>query len=158
MILERARVERVAAPYAWVQCESQAGCQRCAAGKGCGAGLFAGLLRGRLSHVKAVFREPLKVGDLVMIGIAESALLGAAILLYIIPLVGLFVVAWLGGVAYPGNKELAVFIGGVTGFMVSWMVIRHAARNQQWARLFQPVVVQTLAEEEPCLMNRGAEQ
>ena len=93
-----------------------------------------------------------------MIGIAESALLGAAILLYIIPLIGLFIGAWLVSVTYAESNELAVFIGGVTGFMVSWMVIRHAARNRQWARLFQPVVVQTLAEEEPCLMNRGAEQ
>ncbi|MEE8119010.1 MAG: SoxR reducing system RseC family protein [Gammaproteobacteria bacterium] len=158
MILERARVERVTAPYAWVRCESQVGCQRCAEGKGCGGGIFSGLLRGRLSLVKAVFHESPRVGDVVMIGIEESALLIAALLLYMVPLAGLFIGAWLALSVVSSGDELAVFSGGVTGFMVSWVVIRQAARNHGWAKRFQPVVVQTLAEKEPCLFDYDEKQ
>lgn len=150
LITERARVLRVSGETAWVHCESQAGCARCAAGEGCGAGLFAKLLRGRLQelpvHIPPELAGRIGADDWVLLGLSVSAVQNASFLLYGLPLAGLL----LGTVA--GSQLLAgdagAFIGAVAGLGGGlWLARRRgAALGERLA----PVLLRTLAEREPC--------
>lgn len=102
-------------------------CARCAAGKGCGAGIFG--RRERMQTVDAVANEQmtLAVGDTVQLRLVEASLLNAALIVYGIPLLGALAgaaVAYglrLGDVA----AALAAIGGLATGMLLGrWRLAR----------------------------------
>ena len=107
MIRESGCVIRIAGSFAWVSCESRAGCERCAQGKGCGGGLLSRLLGDRLYQLRVPVPAGIAVGDQVQLGITEGALLGAACLMYLLPLLALLGGALIGD--FLGGDELHVF-------------------------------------------------
>ena len=152
LITERARVLRVANGVAWVRCESQAGCARCAAGEGCGAGLFARLLGGRLQELPvrlsaSAAREPVP-GEWVLIGLSTSAVQNASFLMYGLPLVGLLVGAVLGSIAR--ENDLAALLGVVIGLAGGLALARWCAGRVTDHGNLQPIILRSLRPEEPC--------
>lgn len=152
LITERARVLRVADGIAWVQCESQAGCARCAAGEGCGAGLFARLLRGRLQELPvrlsdSAMPEPAP-GEWVLIGLSTSAVQNASFLMYGLPLAGLLAGAILASVAR-GN-DLVALLGAIAGLFTGLALARWRAGRIADRGSLQPMILRSLRPEEPC--------
>lgn len=152
LITERARVLRVADGVAWVQCESQSGCARCAAGEGCGGGLFAKLLRGRLEELPVTLpadrvRDPLP-GDWLLIGLSTSAVQSASLLMYGLPLAGLLAGAM--GSAFMLANDLVALAGALLGLSAGlWLARRQATKLGSDGRL-RPVLLRYLMAEEPC--------
>ena len=144
---------RVTGNRALVQSESQAGCPRCAAGKGCGGGIFGKLLGNRLRQVEVGGAAGLASGDLVMIAISETLLLWGSLIIYITPLAGLFVGALGARLLFGDASELAIVAGGVTGFLAVFIGLRKYLRFLQADRGYMPVVVRRLAPGEPCLLR-----
>lgn len=152
MISERARVLRVADGIAWVHCESQAGCARCAAGEGCGGGVFARLLRGRLQELPLALPGPMAdqvaAGDWVLVGLSTRAVQAASMLLYGLPLLGLVVGAsagdlWLGG-------DLAALAGAVAGLVAGFLAAHARARRLADDPGMAPVLLRRLLPGEAC--------
>lgn len=78
---------------ALVHCDVKASCSSCASRAGCGSRVL-NKLGPQTSHTLSVpCEQPLSAGQKVELGIAESSLLGSAVLVYMAPLVGLFVMA-----------------------------------------------------------------
>lgn len=148
MIAERARVLRTGNGVAWVQCESQAGCARCAAGTGCGGGLFARLLRGRLQELPVETRLHLNPGDWVMVGLATSAVQNASLLLYGLPLAGLL----LGAIAghQLAGTDLAALVGMLIGLFGGLALVRRFAAGLGARAGLQPVILRVIGKDEPC--------
>lgn len=102
-------------------------CPRCAAGKGCGAGIFSG--RERIQTVDALTNEQitLAVGDRVQLRLVEASVLSAALIVYGIPLLGALVAA---AVAYglrlsDAAAALAAISGLATGVLLGrWQLAR----------------------------------
>lgn len=125
MIEQVGRISRVEEARAWVTCRPAA-CRACEEGRGCGAGVFAGLLsrspsRFAISGVKGV-----KPGDRVVIGLDERRLLSGAWRLYGLPLAGLMVGALAGGAAGGAGNDVAVLVGATTGLMIALWGARQA--------------------------------
>lgn len=135
MIEVNGKVVAVDCEVAWVETRPQTACAKCASGEGCGQGVFTQLLGKRFVHIKVHSVKPLSVGQSVVIGIGEHAIVDGALLVYGLPLVGTAVAmllsAWLSswvGVL-TGWQDLLVGIGGIGGFFLShWGVQRVAAR------------------------------
>lgn len=152
LITERARVLRVADGVAWVQCESQAGCARCAAGQGCGGGLFAKLLRSRLQELPVVLptgreRDPV-VDEWLLIGLSTAAVQSASMLMYGLPLAGLLLGA-ISGSSMLAN-DLVAFLGGAAGFAAGLLLARACAVRIAGGGRLQPVMLRILRPGEPC--------
>jgi sigma-E factor negative regulatory protein RseC len=83
--------------------------------------------------------EPLSVGQKVELGIAESSLLGSALLVYMAPLVGLFVMASLFQVLFSNDfaSLCGAILGGVGGFLVARGLSPGLAARQSW----QPIII-----------------
>ncbi len=74
---------------ATVAVERSAACPRCAAGKGCGAGLLSGSTRPAMLEVSLSPQLKLNQGDEVRLTLEPSHLLRASLLVYGLPLAGI---------------------------------------------------------------------
>lgn len=158
LITERARVLRVADGVAWVQCESQAGCARCAAGEGCGGGLFAKLLRNRLQELPVVLpaareRDPV-AGERLLIGLSTSAVQSASMLMYGLPLAGLL----FGAIAASSllANDLVACLGAALGMAGGLLLARACAARIAGGGRLQPVMLRILRPGEPCPVGAEA--
>ena len=95
MIKEWATVVSWQNGIALVSCDVKASCNSCASRAGCGSRVL-NKLGPQTSHTISVPSEqPLMAGQKVELGIAEGSLLSSAMLVYLSPLLGLFI---MGGV------------------------------------------------------------
>lgn len=152
MITERAQVLRIENDTAWLQCASQAGCQRCAEGRGCGGGLFSRLLRGRLQEIPVNIRdlpagESLAINDWVMLGLEPSAVQNAAFLMYGLPL-ALLMTGIIAGDGLAGDA--GALTGAVIGLAGGFMLARTLAGKLLGNGRLQPRILYRLNPGEPC--------
>ncbi len=150
MIEERGRVVGLESGAVWVQTQPQGTCSGCAARSGCGQGLMDGLgLSGRRGLTRAVTDLHLQVGDSVVIGISESALLRSTLLVYLLPLLLLLVGALLAQAM--GLGEPFVILGGLAGFACAWLWVRRQGRRLAASADMQPVVLRALLGQSSCV-------
>ena len=124
---------------AQVSCDVKASCNSCASRAGCGSRVL-NKLGPQTSHTISVpSAQPLVAGQKVELGISESSLLGSAMLVYMSPLLGLFVVAALFQVLF--GSDIAALcgavLGGVGGFLVAKGFSPRLAARETW----QPVII-----------------
>lgn len=124
---------------AQVSCDVKASCNSCASRAGCGSRVL-NKLGPQTTHTLTVpSAEPLVAGQKVELGITESSLLGSAMLVYMSPLLGLFVVAGLFQVLF--GTDIAALcgavLGGVGGFLIARGFSPRLAARETW----QPVII-----------------
>lgn len=146
MIEERAIVRRVADGDVRIQALNPGNCPRCAEGRGCGGGILSKLVSRKRPDVRVESRvADLRVGELVVVGIDEAALLSASIWVYLVPL-GAMLLA--GGIAQQWLRapDLIVMAFGIAGLALglAWLR-RQSARAGEQAR-FRPVILRREAD------------
>ncbi|HED1544219.1 TPA: SoxR-reducing system protein RseC [Kluyvera cryocrescens] len=124
---------------AQVSCDVKTSCNSCSSRAGCGTRVL-NKLGPQTSHTISVPSEqPLVAGQKVELGITESSLLGSAMLVYMSPLLGLFVVATLFQILF-GSDIAALcgaILGGVGGFLIAKGLSPRLAARETW----QPVIL-----------------
>lgn len=124
---------------AQVSCDVKASCNSCASRAGCGSRVLNKLGPQTTHTITVPSVEPLVAGQKVELGITESSLLGSAMLVYMSPLLGLFVVAALFQVLF--GTDIAALcgavLGGVGGFLIAKGFSPRLAARQTW----QPVII-----------------
>jgi len=124
--------------HAVVGIDVAAACPRCAAGKGCGAGLFTDT--GRQRQVEATVRPGLQLaeGDLVEVTLAPDNLLRAALIVYGLPMAGAVVGAMLAYALSLGDVGAAV--AALAGLVAGLLLGRWRLRRQDCLSRFVPTV------------------
>jgi len=89
MIEELATVMKVKNQQVWVNPQISSGCGACMQKTSCTSSIVWRFFKPRLVEVDSSF--PLAVGDQVMVAIDESLLLNASLLLYLLPLLAMFI-------------------------------------------------------------------
>lgn len=136
MIEETGEVLAVQSDGVLVQTVRQSACSSCTAAKGCGQKLLASVGQGQRFEVLA--ENPMKlsveVGDQVVLGLAETALLKASMLAYLLPLLLLAIFASLAEwLAAPEWVVVIAAIGGLAAglFAMKWRVSGPACEEYQ---------------------------
>jgi len=156
VIRESATVLRVQGSMVWVSCRNQAGCQRCAEGRGCGGGLLGRLLGDRLREIRVVSdRKDLQVGDQVVIGLGDSVLLKASLVLYLMPLILMFGMAALFSFASQADGDISSVAGAILGLSAGLWLARRYGRRHNRDSLFHPRVLERTGHECPITDLRG---
>lgn len=124
---------------AQVSCDVKTSCNSCSSRAGCGTRVL-NKLGPQTSHTISVpSAEPLVAGQKVELGITESSLLGSAMLVYMSPLIGLFVVASLFQMLF--GSDIAALcgavLGGVGGFLIAKGFSPRLAARETW----QPIII-----------------
>ena len=149
MITETGRVLEVDGDWAWIACQRQVECPRCAEGRGCGGGVLGKLLGDRLHKVRAatgsVAVEP---GDQVRIGLGEDAVLRAAAAVYLVPLLAALAMGATAA-AMTGGGDVAAIAGAAAGLFLGLGWARRYGRRMAADAALQPVIL-GLADGEGC--------
>ncbi len=149
MIEERARVISVGDGHAWVETLRQSTCGTCAASKGCGTSVLAKVLGNRRSRVRAIDPVGVRLGDEVVVGIEESALVRGSLAIYTVPLIGMLAFAVAAGALWPAAGEPVVVLAGLGGLAAGLAWVRFFARRVSGNRRYQPVVLRRLSVQAP---------
>lgn len=126
------QVGEVSAVYggiARIRLSPTSSCERCLAGRGCGAGVFTGMFARRAVELTIMNTVDALPGQRVLIGVAGLALARAALRLYGVPLfgfmVGVLLAAWAMPAAVPGGvpDDFLVLGAGFTVAVLSFLVL-----------------------------------
>lgn len=129
MIEQKATVINRDEHQVWVQAERQSTCGQCQARKGCGTGMLAKHVGKRFSTLSVATDESVEIGQEVTVAIPEQALLSGAFMMYILPLLLLFVAAAL--VRMAGGGELFELMAGMTGLIAGFYFVKQRLRHKK---------------------------
>jgi len=112
-----------------VDVDAEAVCARCASGRGCGAGIFGARTGRRRIDIAVGKNLELGEGDIVDIQLAPRNVLGAALIVYGLPLAGAAAAAALAFAMSLGDAGAATMaLGGLaTGMLIAWLRLRDDA-------------------------------
>jgi sigma-E factor negative regulatory protein RseC len=133
-------VSSVAEGTATLMVAAPIACHRCAAGKGCGAGLLGTNEKPRRLETSIPAGMTLAVGDRVRLTVAPRHLLRAAILAYGLPLISMLAfvaIAWGFGAA---DSDLLAFGFAVTGLLAGLLLSRRLLAAEAACEQFVPVI------------------
>ena len=136
MLEEQATVVAVENETVWVEVQRQSVCGQCAANKGCGTGVLQKVLGNKRNIFRVIGELPVKVGDNVIIGVNENALVKGSLLTYAVPILLIIAFALLGETiaiqSMSINSESMSVVGALIGLVVSVFGLRwhnHKIRN-----------------------------
>jgi sigma-E factor negative regulatory protein RseC len=119
--------------------EAKTSCNSCQARKGCGSHMLNKLGPKNAHVMQIASSKPLQPGQRIELGIKESSLLGSALLVYMTPLFGLFLVSGLFQALFSSDLAAAcgALLGGIGGFIVAKGVSMKFGDRES----FQPVIL-----------------
>jgi sigma-E factor negative regulatory protein RseC len=156
MLEETAQVVAVQGSEVWVETERRSSCSACAVNKGCGSAALAKVLGQRRSRVRALSHMPLSVGDRVVIGIREQAVVRGSLAVYAVPVATLLLGAVIGELGARQflwqNAEIASLVLGIAGLAGGLWWLSGFSRRIRYSADYQPVVLRRLARPAAQLM------
>ena len=132
-------------PSATLEIERKNACGLCGQTRGCGNSIWGKLFAHHSTAFKAQNHINAKVGQSVIVGINETALLKSALLLYILPLVTLFLGAILATKII--STDLSAMIGAVVGLVLGLIWVKGHTMSNSYFRLQQPVILRVAFQE-----------
>lgn len=145
MLEEDGIVVSISKGMAEVAVTPQSACGSCAARGGCGTSLVATLFPARSSRFKV--RNPLgaRAGEEVIIGLHESALSSASLILYLIPIAGLVFGAmtgiYLSGHVFHSSSELLSILLGFAGVGAGLVLVKYLVQHRGSSERYQAEII-----------------
>ena len=141
MIEEQAVVVGVEQDQALLEIIRSKPCGLCGQTRGCGVSLW-GRLFGHRTHVfKAHNAIEARVGDSVVVGVDEQALLAGSMLTYGVPLLGMLAGAALAASFSGVQSDAATVAGAVAGLLLGLLWTRGHAAGSAASGRYRPVIL-----------------
>ena len=147
MIEESAQVISTEGDFVWVETQRKSTCGGCTANQACGTSVLEKVLGRRRTRVRALSREAVRVGERVVIGIEESALIRGSLAVYAAPLAALLAGAVVGDLLsrhWSISGEALTLVGGIGGLLGGLLWLKGFTRRIRSDRRYQPVVLRRL--------------
>ena len=93
-----------------IKADRQSGCNSCSSKSACGTGVLSDLFSG-FSLIKRPLQKGVKAGDTITLEISSKELFLRASQLYLMPLLALFVGAYLSNLFFPSNDIVQTLVG-----------------------------------------------
>lgn len=147
MIEERAEVVSIENGNVWVETQRRSACAQCAVNSGCGTAVIGKVIGNKRSRVRVLNPKDTKVsiGDEIVVGIDEQALVRGSLMIYVVPLISLFLFGFLGEVL---SEQLNVYIPdvlpiifGLSGLVVGFYLVKIFSRDIRGDIRYQPVLL-----------------
>lgn len=154
MVEEQAVVVAVEENAAWVETQRKAACDNCAVNKGCGTAVLSKVLGNRRSRLRVLRPDmALRVGDEVVIGLQEHALLRGSMTVYGAPLLlmmlGALLADYAGRHGWGHSSDLVDIVFAVAGFLAGLAWLRHYGARIARDPRYQPVVLRVSTPIKP---------
>ena len=145
MLEENGIVVSISKGMAEVSVTPQSACGSCSASSGCGTSLIASLFPERNSRFKVKNSLDAQIGEQVTIGLHESALQSASLILYLIPLAGLIFGA-MGGIylsehVFRSPSELLSILLGFAGMGAGFILVKYLVQPARGLGRYQAEII-----------------
>jgi sigma-E factor negative regulatory protein RseC len=114
-------------------------CGLCGQTRGCGNAVWGKLFAHKTTSFKAQNTIDAKTGQSVIVGIDEKALMKSALILYILPLVTMFIGAILA--LQVSNSDLAAMFGAVVGVLLGYFWVKAHTEARAYYQSHQPKIL-----------------
>ena len=143
MLETEAVVVRVGGGEAYVETFRASSCGSCSSKQSCGTSTLAQILGGKAKAFKVVNSIDAMVGERVVVGLEESALLRSSLLAYLLPLGLLVAGAVVGGWAAAGAAARDAYsaLGAGLGLVVGYAALKGATAMAREKSSYQPVIL-----------------
>jgi sigma-E factor negative regulatory protein RseC len=143
MIEEQAIVLSVEQENATLEIIRSTPCGICGKTRGCGISLWGRIFGHEASVFKASNQINAKVGDAVIVGVDEQAVVLSALAVYGIPLVTMFVSGFLAGIFAPSvlHADRNAVIGAVLGLLTGGAWLKGYLQGRRMDARFRPVIL-----------------
>ena len=131
---------------ATLEIERKTACGLCGQTRGCGNSIWGKLFGHQTTAFKAQNRINAKVGESVIVGINEKAMLKSALLLYILPLATLFIGALLASKLW--HSDGSTMLGAATGLVLGLLWVKGHVMSNRYFSLQQPVILRLAANQD----------
>lgn len=144
MLEENGRVVRLESGLVWVETIKQSACSSCSAQKGCGQRLLARIGDGKRMEIQVDNPQHLevKVNDEVTLGVGERSFLTASFLVYLLPLLVMFIVAVVAQ-GY-GLSEPEVIFSAALGLAGGFLLTRFISGRISRSYSYRPVLLRRI--------------
>ena len=149
MVEQQARVVSVQGNQMVLEADTQTACGACEAKSGCGTSVLAKWVGKKFTRFDAENTVNAQVGDEVIVGLAESALLNGSLMVYLWPLLGMI----LSGVAADWllpierlsadliPRDLMISLLSIAGFAAAFGLSKHYLSTESSRLQLNPVVL-----------------
>lgn len=128
MIEQHATVSRCDSDSVTLEVERQSSCSACKVRQGCGTAMLSEHVGKRFSHITVPRTGDVEVGQQVQLGIPEASLLQGAFLMYIVPIVLMFIFA--ASAQYIYANELIEILSGLVGLFLGFYLVKIRFKNK----------------------------
>lgn len=149
MIEENAQVIEIKGNKLFLQAQTQSSCGSCAVKKGCGTSLLAKVVGRKFTYFQAENDINARVGDTVVVGISEDALLKGSVMMYVLPIMCMLVTALIADFSLNEAgyyRDLMIAVMAIMGFIFGSLVSKWYFNRQSSARLFSPIVLRKIID------------
>ena len=144
MIEETARVIAVENNQLLLEAETRAACNACAAKQGCGTSVLSKWIGRKFTRFQVPNTVNARVGDQVVVGLAEEAMLKGSVFVYLLPLLAMIGSALLADGLIStdaASRDLLVVVSAVAGFVVMLFISRWFLSTSTNRSRLTPVVL-----------------
>jgi sigma-E factor negative regulatory protein RseC len=145
MIEETGQVVEVQGDFAWIESERSSTCGGCSVRNGCGTAALARVLGQRRVRLRVLNHINARVGDTVVVGIAESGLVRGSLAVYVVPLAaflgGALTGQFLGDYFFAVESDIAAISGAAAGLVAGLAWLKRFSRATATDASFQPVIL-----------------
>jgi len=143
MIEEQAQVIEIRGNQLVLQVQTQSTCGSCAVNKSCGTSVLSKVVGRKFTQFQAENNIGAEVGDTVIVGIAEDALLKGSLAMYVIPIMGMLVFSLVADsmLMEVTSRDLVIAVSGFMGLACGSLLAKLYFQRQSSASLFLPVVL-----------------
>ena len=144
MIEETARVIAIENNQLLLEAETSTACNACAAKQGCGTSVLSKWVGRKFTRFQAPNTVNAQVGDEVVVGLAEEAMLKGSMIVYLLPLLAMIGFALLADSrrsAETASRDLLVLVSAVAGFALMLFISRWTLSTNSNRSKLTPVVL-----------------
>ncbi|WOT04339.1 SoxR reducing system RseC family protein [Shewanella youngdeokensis] len=130
-----------------VEVEMKSACNHCDSGDACGTSAVAKAFSVKVQRFSIQTEGVFAKGERLKLGLPESVILKAAVLVYLLPLVGFFIGAYAGNLLADSlvvNQDLLSVIGAAVGSVSCWSIAKKIARSLEDKA--QPIIIKSLGK------------
>jgi sigma-E factor negative regulatory protein RseC len=144
MIEETARVIAIENGQLLLEAQTTAACNACAVKTGCGTSVLSKWVGRKFTRFQAPNTVNARVGDEVVVGLAETAMLQGSVLVYLLPLLAMIGFALLADTLVSpeiASRDLIVLVSAVAGFALTLILARRLLSSSNYTSKLSPVVL-----------------
>jgi sigma-E factor negative regulatory protein RseC len=142
MLEECGVVVKVADEFAWIQTSRHSACGHCDSKSSCGTASLSQVLGQKKTEIRVINHLAVRVGDNVVVGLEEQALLRGSLVIYLLPLLCLFATAILAQTWF--HSEQLTILSGIIGLAGGLLWVKRITAKMADDVRYQPVILRII--------------